>query len=344
MTLSKAIRFDSPGKVSLVDQAIAPPSARDVTVETEISLISAGTERSFLLHAPHYPVFPGYSVVGRITRLGEAVPGFAIGDRVIADGPHASLINCDYRRVCAIGEDVSAEHAAFFSVAGMAIHAVRLAKLNIGDPLLILGQGLIGLIATQIARLAGAVPITVVDVVGERLALARKLGADSAFLASESEALKAWLSTMPGGGPATTIDLSGVPSTVDLAVEVTRRQGRIVNASLAPQGYDVNIFGRTWLEGITIVGSYYNARPWQLDATETTSPYDWPVRLVDPVRHVGHGPSTGRGEMDIFLALLANGRLDLGQIISEALPLDQAVATFEGLAHATGLGYLIRWT
>jgi threonine dehydrogenase-like Zn-dependent dehydrogenase len=185
-------------------------------------------------------------------------------------------------------------------------------------------------------------PITVVDIAEKRLDLGRRFGADRTFLASD-DALPGWLADLCGGGPAVSIILSGAASALETAVAATRRGGRIVTGALVPQGQDVNVYGRVWLEGISIVGSYFNARPYQLNATETTSPYDWPISLYDAGRYVGDNLRTGRDDFVQFLQLLRHDRVHVSDLIDETVDAQQAPEMFMGLPSVDTLGHIIRW-
>ncbi|EZP71041.1 Zn-dependent alcohol dehydrogenase [Sphingomonas paucimobilis] len=341
--MARAIVFDAPGSAILEERDLAPPAAGEIAVEADVSLVSAGTERSLLTKFHRYPVEPGYSMAGHVTAVGPDVTAFAPGDRVIVHSGHASATVIDQRFALRIPANVASEDAAFFTIGAMAVYTIRLAALDIGSPLLILGQGLIGLVTTQVARIAGAAPLIVTDVVQERLDLARELGADHGFRADQSGELAALARSLPGGGPAATIDLSGMPSTIETALALTRRGGRVIPASMIPGGHQVDIFGRAWIEGLSIVGAYFNARPWSLDATEVTSPLDWPVRPYSAGRLQGTAMPTSLEDAAIFLRLLENGRIKLDRIVTEAVDADDAPAMFMRLPQSDALGSIIRW-
>ena len=341
--MARVLIFDAPGHAALIDEQLSRPLAGQIAVATDLSLVSAGTERTMLTKAPVYPVRPGYSVVGRVTEVGPGVTAFALGDRVMAHVGHASHAVLDQRFALKLPDNLKSEDAAFATVGAMALYAVRLAGLRLGDPVCIFGQGLIGLIATQIARIAGATPIGVIDVVEERLALARKLGADYAVHARDRNGLEQLNRSLPGGGPAASIDLCGIASAVDTAVAITRRGGRIVTGSLMPAGHQVDVFGRAWMAGVSIVGAYFNARPWQLDATETTSPADWPIRLTDAGRYQGSEIATSLGDLEVFIRMLSFDRLRLQCLVDETVTATEAPAMFMELPHSQALGHIIRW-
>ena len=297
-----AIVFEAPGRAILQRSPVPAIGDDDLLVEAEMSLVSAGTERNLLLHAPRYPVLPGYSLIGTVAKLGARVTDFQVGDRVAATAAHASHVCVDQRFALKVPDRLSSAHATFFNVAAMAIHAVRLAEVVLGDPVMILGQGLIGLIATQSRVRPERVPVIGIDVSERRIEQAIGVGADLAFLAKDRLAIEAALEALPGGGPAATIELTAASGPIEMAVELTRRRGRVVAGSLVPGGHAIDLYGRAFLEGLKLVGSYMNARPYQLRAVETTSPLDWPVRPYDGGVYDGNEISTSVGDQTLGAA------------------------------------------
>lgn len=110
-----------------------------------------------------------------------------------------------------------------------------------------------------------------------------------------------------GAAPLSVVDadekclaLARVGSAVDLAMDVTRRRGRVVAGSTSPLGHNVSVYGRGWLAGVELVGAYFNSRPWRLDTTETTSPLNWPVRPIDGDHYRERETDTGAGDIELF--------------------------------------------
>jgi L-iditol 2-dehydrogenase len=111
---------------------------------------------------------------------------------------------------------------------GVALHAVRLAKLRPGDTIAILGSGPIGLLTLQVALLSGARAAFVTDLVPERLALADKLGATATFKADDGDPV-AWLMEQTDGrGVDVAFEAAWAAETVGQAAEVTRRGGKLI--------------------------------------------------------------------------------------------------------------------
>lgn len=342
--LANALAFTAPQKAEILEVPIAPPGPQEVIVNAHYSLVSAGTERSFFNEPPHSPFIPGYSLTGEIVAVGDAVHNFKVGDLVVANAPHQSTACCDVRFVAAIPPGTDLRAASFFNVAAMAIHAFRLSNVRFGSGVLILGQGLIGLVATQIARFGGAAPLYVTDLDNARLQLALEFGADKAFhAADDTDLLEKELAALPGGGPTATIEITGNAQSIEKAIAYTRRGGTVVPGSLARDGFLTDMFGRAWLEGLTITGSYYNARPWMVSTTELSPPTSWP-----PMPTEGEERSdliaTGLGDLELFLRLLACGRFTLDPLISKYVTPQVAADMFDELVGPETLGAVIDWT
>lgn len=341
---SKFVVFTAPLKAELIDQPVAELKPREILIEAEVSLISAGTERSAFKSAPSYPYYPGYSLVGRVAKMGAAVTHFAVGDRVAASASHGSLVACDEIMAFKIPDGVSSEHAAFITVGATALYAVRLSQIRLGDPILIIGQGLIGLLASQLARVVGALPVIGTDVDAARLELARSMGADQVVPAGDSDGLARVLAELPGGGVAAAIDLSGADGALNLGVSATRRRGRVVAAALNFTGGGlVDLYGEAFIKGIALVGAYFNARPWRLDSTDLTPPWDWPPRPASTTEFEGLDVATSGGDTEMILRLLEGGRLSVDRLITEEAGSDEAPALFDKLAGSSLLGGIIRW-
>lgn len=340
---AKFIEFPLAGSARISEQDIKTPGAGDVLVEAEASLISCGTERHFLMNAPQYPFQPGYSLVGRIAAIGADAHDFKVGDRVFAIATHGSHVVCDQRFVFRIPDDMAAQDAVFASVAAMAIYAAGLARYRLGDPVMVIGQGLIGLLTTQILRLSGALPIIGIDIVDSRLKLSAQFGADFCFHANDKAGLDALLATLPGGGVAATIEFSGGGQALETAIHACRRRGRIVAGSLGNGEGQTDIYGLPFLKGLQLIGAYFNARPVHLRQVEATSPLEWPVRPYDGGYYTDNEVSTCGSDYAQFFTMVDLGRLDLSSLVNAVVPCDEAPEVFARLPKSDFLGVVIKW-
>jgi predicted dehydrogenase/NADPH:quinone reductase-like Zn-dependent oxidoreductase len=125
---------------------------------------------------------PGYSSAGVIVACGPDVPGFRVGDRVACAGvgyaSHAEYNAVPHALLTPLPESVSYEEAAFVALGAIALHGVRQASLTLGETVVVSGLGLVGQLAVQLARAAGARVIGC-DPVPEKQQLALSLGAEA---------------------------------------------------------------------------------------------------------------------------------------------------------------------
>ncbi len=124
------------------------------------------------------------------------------------------------------GEIDDAE-AAMLEPLGIALHAIDLARLHVGDSVAIIGAGPIGLLLLQVARLAGAMPIYVSDRLPWRLALAERLGAIPVNF-DETDPVRAVMAATGGRGVDCAIEAAWADHSVGQAIEMARMGGRVV--------------------------------------------------------------------------------------------------------------------
>lgn len=183
------------------------------------------------------PVPLGYSVAGYVSEVGGAVRGFNVGDRVAGIGEgfasHAELVRVPELLCARVPDAVSLEDAAFGGLVSIALQAVREADIGIGDVVVVLGLGLVGLLVGQVVRAAGAQVIGM-DPSATRCALAQQLGVD--FVAASDVRLRELVKGLQGSGADAVIVAAGGggEGPVRLAGEVAREKGHVVIVGAVP--------------------------------------------------------------------------------------------------------------
>jgi threonine dehydrogenase-like Zn-dependent dehydrogenase len=149
-------------------------------------------------------------------------------------------------------EEMSFEVAAMVEPVACAMHALDVGNVLPGDTVLVMGVGTIGLLVAQAVRLAGAETVVVTDVVPERLELASQLGVDAAVNVTET-ALGPWAEEAYGeGGISRIFDTVSNSQTFNLATDIVRRGGRVVNVGVATEPVTWNL--NTLLHEIEVTG------------------------------------------------------------------------------------------
>lgn len=326
-----------PGRVVWREKGVAAvesfdlPSLKEteVLIETRATLISQGTERAFFLGAPNavceFPVHgPGYSNVGEILQVGSRVEGLRVGQRVVSSTGHSSHVIAEAAVCAPVADNVADEDAVFFNLITITLQAVRKARIELGEPVVVLGAGMIGLFAAQLARLHGALPVIAVDKDRERVEFARRYGAEFALVSDDSLAGAVSRASAPRG-PAVVIEATGIPAVIGQAIQMARRFGRvIILGSTRGDVNGLNFYRDVHYKGLTIIGAHNSTRPQQ-----DSSPGFW----------------TMRDDWQTALKLLELKRLDVRPLITHRFSWKDATKPYEILARgdATAQGMVLNW-
>lgn len=124
---------------------------------------------------------PGNMWVGNITEIGPKVSGFQVGERIAGYGPFKSTHTLKAENALRMSERMTWKEAMCYDPAQFALGGIRDGQVRVGDNVAIFGLGAIGLIAAQLARLAGAAKVIVCDPIQKRREAALENGADLAL-------------------------------------------------------------------------------------------------------------------------------------------------------------------
>lgn len=327
----KAIVAVEKGKVVLSTWDVQPPAPGEVQIKNARTLISPGTERAFILGLDNaknvFPFVPGYCCAGYVNALGANVEGFEIGDRVCAfalDIGHREIGNVPAHKVVKVPDDVSFDHAAFVPLGQVAMQAVRKCGIELGEASAVLGLGIIGLLAMQLAKAAGALPVIGIDRNQTRLTLAKELGADYALDNSADDFSERLQQVTAGKGPAVVLEGTGFPTVISEACQLCARMGRVSLLGSTRGVSEVNFYRDVHKKGLTLLGAHAETIPLK---------ESWP-------RHWSY-----TDDASCFLRLLQHGRVNVEKMIDLRIGLDEAEAVYERLVHWDKelLGVVINW-
>jgi 2-desacetyl-2-hydroxyethyl bacteriochlorophyllide A dehydrogenase len=325
--MGKRILFPRASEVEIEEFVISQPKRRQVLVETVSSLISPGTETAWLNALPNtpakFPQYPGYSNAGVITAIGSEVTKVRVGDKVFSSLPHATHVLGEEGAVSKFPAELSFDEATFTYLIEIALQGVRKARIELGEPTVVMGLGLIGQLALQLARLNGAFPAIGVDYLENRVALAKKLGADYAINAKGVDIGKRVEEITDGKGAAVVIDATGSPLAPPTAVQLARRFGRIVLLG-STRGETTFNFYSAHLEGITIIGAHTSRRP-----NSDSSPGLW----------------TPAEERALALKLLSQRKIEVKDLITAKMPYTESRAAYKMLMDSKDkvAGIILNW-
>jgi 2-desacetyl-2-hydroxyethyl bacteriochlorophyllide A dehydrogenase len=324
-----AVCFPEPYRAVLVEREVSPEDLGpgQALVRGEFSIISAGTELANFTHladeAPTvagqprwpgpFPRYPGYGHLGTVLAVGPDCEGIAPGDRLLTFSNHGTPVVANVRRFALpVPSEIDGRLAVFTRMAGVAITALRASSVAAGDQVVVIGLGLVGNLAAQLMRLAGA-DVLGVDLSPRRLEIAQRCGIER-VVNPNAEDLAAAVSDWTGGrGARITVEAIGRSELIAQAVELTRRHGEVIllGSPRARVTMDVTpMLSRIHHLGIHLIG-----------ALEWTFPLGPTERAHFSIRE----------NYEQILHWIAAGRLAVEPLLSHVLSPRQCQEAYDGL-------------
>ncbi len=263
----------------------------------------------------------GYSTAGTVVDTG-GVAGVHVGQGVAAAGAghanHAEVVSVPANLVVAVPEGVWLRDASFAAIGAIAIQGVRRADPSLGERVVVVGLGLLGLITVQALRAAGA-RVASVEPVERRRALGADLGAELSLApADAAEAIAAW--TDGAGADAVVVTASAKSDDlVNDAVAMLRRKGRVVPVGNIGLGLSREALYER--EADVLISTSYGAG--RYDPSYEEAGLDYPLPYVR---------WTAGRNMEEFLRLVADGLVAVDPLIELELPVARAAQAYEALA------------
>ncbi|MBI4027215.1 MAG: zinc-binding dehydrogenase [Verrucomicrobia bacterium] len=253
--MAKRLVFSEPFKVSHETFNLPPPGPGDVLARTAVSGISHGTEMTAFLGVSPFvsrkmsshriftaketgdPDFypyrqAGHDAVGVVERIGAGVTDYRVGDRVWHPTPHqtAFVFPANSPAALRLGRNIRDDEAILISHAAAALSAVHDAEIKLGDVAAVIGGGALGQLAAQMALLAGARKVFLVEPVIERRAFAVKRNAITVIdpaAATPSVAIRKHNQNRP---PDAVLECSGTVAGLRSAIQMAGMGGTVVAA------------------------------------------------------------------------------------------------------------------
>ncbi|WP_338771944.1 2,3-butanediol dehydrogenase [Massilia sp. METH4] len=269
----------------------------------------------------------GHEFCGEIAALGPGVEGFAVGQRVAADacqhcgrcyycthgmyniceqlaftglmnnGAFAELVNVPADLLYKLPDDFPAEAGALIEPLAVGMHAVKKAGSLLGQSVVVVGAGTIGLCTIACARAAGAAQVIALEMSGARKARALAVGASHVFDPSSCDALAEVRRVTAGLGADVSFECIGHRDTAKLAIDAIRKAGTCVLVGVFEEPSSFNFFNLVSTEKRVVGSLAYN------------------------------------GEFADVIAFIADGRIDVAPFITGRIALEDIVAGgFERLA------------
>lgn len=258
--------------VAIESFEIDHPGTGQVLIETVRTLISAGTELGSQEQRRTQDFLPGYSNTGHIIALGEGVDDYAVGDRVLSMGRHASHVttSTEPRALARLPEGVSFDDGAYGVLGSVSMHGIRKARIEIGEFVAVTGMGLVGQLALQLAAQTGCDLLIAVDLSSRRLQVAGVSGATHTLNPTDCDLPSEVAGIAGDRGLDAIVEASGYPDVLPIAFDMARIGGRImVLGSIWHRKVEIDFMPFHEKE-LTLVGCHQPKCP-----TEATPAFPW---------------------------------------------------------------------
>ncbi len=326
----KAIIYDGSNRISVKNVPKPKIGPKDVLIKVKAAGI-CGSDLELVRGnrvdvTP--PRIPGHEVAGEVAEAGSQAPKFKQGERVVVepiiscgecrncqvgrynicsslrfmgvhvDGAFAEYLAAPENRVYRIPNSLSFEAGAVLEPTAVGVHVVERAQAAVGDTVVVIGAGPIGLQIAQVAKARGTSCIIMTDVFDHRLELAKKLAADHVINDANGNALQVVNEITGGEGADVVIEAVGKSSTILRTIDLVRIGGRIHIAGLSVERF------------------------------VSEPPTFWMKALLKEVT-IETSRSYAAGNWDKAIKLASKGLVNCEALVSHVFPLEDAARAFE---------------
>lgn len=330
-TQSHQIVFLAPGNASLEpitipDDALTPS---EIVIRTIASLVSPGTEgasyQGLLMPSGKersYPDRPGYANVGEVIATGEA-SGFAVGDRVFSMARHAAHARIDTKTDLAerVPDGLAPNVAVFARLAMVSMSTFRTSPARMGDKVAVIGLGLVGNLAAQLAQIGGMETLAI-DIIPWRTELATSCGIEHVLLAPDDDQLHR--------DHALVIEATGSAAGAMTGMKLVQRHG------------ELSLVGSQWGKGthstdtLRLLGTIFE------EYVHIRSGWEWQIPTLD----TSFGPNAIALNARAILRWLAKRQLVVEPLLSHVLSPSDPNDAYGRVVTAkdSTLGVVFDWT
>ena len=277
------------------------------------------------------PLPLGYCNVGTVCELGNSVTNFFKGDRVVSNGNHAEVVSVPVNLCAKVPTSVSDEEASFTVIGAVALQGIRLVKPTLGESVVVIGLGLVGLMTVQILKANGC-RVLGLDFDQDKLSLAKKFGAEVVDLDKNDALLKSNIFSRGRGADAVIITASTKSNEpVHQAAQMCRKRGRIV------------LVGNTGLK-LSREDFFKKELTFQVSASYGPGRYDKNYEDKGQDYPIGFVRWTEQRNFEAVLDMMETGALDVRPLISHKFDIIEAKKAYELISESySALGILLTY-
>ena len=276
------------------------------------------------------PIPLGYCNVGRVVEA-DIASGYAVGDRIVSNGPHAEMVAVPQNLTAKIPDNVTDEQAAFVVVAAIGLQGVRLIQPTLGERIVVSGLGLIGLLTVQMLRAHGC-QVLGIDFDKKKLALAKQFGAETVDLSEGQDPVKVAEAWTHGQGVDGVLITASTKSDelIHQAATMCRQRGRIVLVGVI----GLNLQRADFYEKELSFQVSCSYGPGRYDANYEKLGLDYPIGFVR---------WTEQRNFEAVLDLMADKKLVIDPLVTHRFKFDDALAGYQAVGEKSAMGIVLEY-
>lgn len=275
------------------------------------------------------PMVLGYSSAGTIVEVGEGLVGFKVGDRVVCAGGnhavHAEYAVIPQNLLAHLPQEIPFESACFATLGAIALNGIRLAHLELGEHVAVIGLGLLGLLTARLVEANGC-QVTGIEPSLKRVEFARKAGIQ-AFQREDILSSVASLTQNRGFDAVLICAATSSSDTVELAGEIVRDRGSVI--SLGVVGLDIP--RKPYYEKEIFFQVSRSSGPGRYDPVYEEAGVDYPL---------GYVRWTEGRNLQAFVQLLHARKIEVADLITHQFIIDDAAKAYELITGKTEEEYV----
>jgi len=356
------------GSTKVAEIPVPSTSSRTLLIRTSKTLISTGTERMLvefgkagwikkaqqqpekvkmvfdkvftdglkptietIFNKIDQPLPLGYCNVGIVHEVGSAVTNFNKGDRVVSNGKHAEVVNVPINLCAKVPDIVSDEEASFTVIGSVALQGIRLIKPTLGEAVVVIGLGLVGLMTVQLLKANGC-RVLGIDFDQNKLLLAKKFGAEIVDLNKEDPLIVADIFSRGRGVDAVIVTATTTSDKpIHQAAQMCRKRARIVLVGVTGLKLSREDFFKKEIT-FQVSASY---GPGRYDQNYEEKGQDYPVGFVR---------WTEQRNFEAVIDMMTTGALNVKSLISDRFDIAEAEKAYELVINSKpSLGILLTY-
>lgn len=276
------------------------------------------------------PLPLGYCNAGRVIAVGEGVEGFKTGDRVASNGQHAEFVCIPKHLLAHIPANVSDEEAAFTVIGSIGLQGIRLCDPKLGETIVVIGLGLIGLITAELL-MANGCRVIGIDLDPNKIDLAKKKGIIAVNPAGGTDPVKFVMDATGAGADGVIITASAkTDEIIAQAAHMSRKRGRIILVGVI----GLNISRADFYEKELTFQVSCSYGPGRYDDSYEKGGIDYPLPFVR---------WTEQRNFAAILDMMDTGRLKVAELITERIPLQDYSRIYSNIGNKDSIATILEY-